>query len=88
MGDTIKQFLFAIVIVGIFICGGRLVRMSANNVSVKAYVEDKLVFTGKLYEIKVDSTGATTKLIINNGFLYMFAENYYVSKNIKVEGNK
>jgi hypothetical protein len=59
-----------------------------ENVPTKCYVENKLVYDGVSAGLSVSSIGYTTKVIIKCGFLYMFPKKYYVSKDVKVVGEK
>lgn len=59
-----------------------------DSVPAKCFVDGNLVFDGISACIDVKSTGATTRVDISSGFLCMFPNKYYVSKNVKLEGKK
>lgn len=59
-----------------------------DNVPTNAYVEGKKVYHGPSCGIVVSSSGSTTTIQINSGFLYMFPQKYYTSRNITIEAIK
>jgi len=59
-----------------------------DNVPVKCFVNDKLVYDGKSAGINIDTSGANTTVCVKGGFLYFFPQKYYVSPNVKLEGVK
>lgn len=59
-----------------------------NVVPIKAYVDNKLVYEGKSGCLSVASTGRTTALTVNGGFLCLYPQKEYVSDNVHIEGVK
>jgi hypothetical protein len=83
-----KMAIATIIIFSALIFGVRGVEMAVNNVPVKVWVEDKLVFEGPSYCVEVSSGGYTTSVKISGGFLSWIPQKYYTSKSVKVEGVK
>ena len=59
-----------------------------QNVPVKCWVDDKLVFDGRSACIDVGSSGANTNVMVKGGWYCQFPIAHYVSKNVKLEGSK
>ncbi len=86
---AIVMILVAILFIGFLFFGMTYVEIKyINNVPVKCYVQDNLVYEGTSAAIGVSSSGDTTTLKINSGFLYLFPKKLYTGQGIKVEGKK
>lgn len=59
-----------------------------DNVPVRCFVDDKLVFDGRSACIDVESSGSTTKVSISGGLMCIWPKEYYVSNNVRLEGVK
>lgn len=92
MDNLIKGiFVFvSITVVGIFGLGSfvGVVSMLLDNVPVTIKVDGKEVYSGPSYAAEIESSGATTKVKISGGYLYLFPKAYYVSNHVEVVGKK
>lgn len=59
-----------------------------DNVPTKVLVDGSLVYEGPSVGVVIDSSGANTTVSVKGGFLYMFPQKYYVSKDVKLIGEK
>lgn len=78
----------AMLIIGIAV-GGQFININFfDNVPVTCYVDGKKVYQGTSAGINVDSSGASTTVRINGGFMYFFPKEYYVSNKVEMKGSK
>ncbi len=59
-----------------------------DHVPTKCWVDGQLVFDGRSACIDIVSSGAATKVIIRRGLFCVVPDEYYVSKDVKLEGVK
>ena len=59
-----------------------------DNIPIVVKVDGKTVYEGTSAGASVGSSGATTRVSIRGGFLYLFPKAYYVSHNVEVVGVK
>jgi hypothetical protein len=62
--------------------------LKIDNVPVIVKVNDKIVYSGTSGCVYVKSSGDTTFVTINGGFLCLFPKEYYVGRGIKMEGKR
>ena len=55
---------------------------------VKCWINNKLIYEGKAACISTHSEGANTSVQINGGFMCLFPQQYYVAKDIRLEGKR
>lgn len=56
-----------------------------DNIPSKVYVDDKLVYQGSSAGFNIHSSGYATTVTVDGGFLYIFPQAVYTSKNVRVE---
>lgn len=90
--DDLKAFgCIGAIILGIFlVVSWTIISISyhVNNVPIKCWVDDKLIYDGRSACIDVQSGGRTTIVNIKGGWYCQFPKAHYVSDNVKLEGSK
>lgn len=96
MEDTleliIKLFVCGVIIVAVLLgiilpCQWYTINFVDNIPSV-VIVDGKEVYRGTSAGFNVQSSGYATTVVINGGFMYMFPQKVYTSKDVKIEGSK
>lgn len=82
-----KDLLLVLAIVFSFIWGIAALRYRIDQVPVRVYVEDKLVYSGRSACVDVKSTGATTRVDVLGGPYCLLPKAYYVSQDVRLESN-
>ena len=87
--DFIKFLVIGIVVLGsatmVFLIGVQGLSLAFfDNVRMSVLVDGKTVFKGLSGCVQVKSTGATTRVDVGGGFLCLFPQAYYVSKDVKI----
>ena len=59
-----------------------------DNIPSVVMVDGKEVYSGTSAGFDTESNGYATKVIIKGGFLYLFPQKVYVSKDVVVKGEK
>ena len=59
-----------------------------DNIPSEVYVDQKLVYKGISAGFSSDSQGYATKVVIKGGWLYLFPQKVYVSKDVVIKGEK
>lgn len=59
-----------------------------DNVPVKVYKDDQLIYSGVSACVQVQSSGDTTSIRLGRGLWCLLPKAYYTGKNIRVEGSK
>lgn len=82
-------------IIGTVICGLIVIILAIkcigyhlDNVPVKVYKDDQLIYAGVSACVRVQSSGDTTSMRLGRGLWCLLPKAYYTGKNIRVEGSK
>lgn len=91
MEDLITEMgivFLVFVAIGVVTLNVIYVHNKMDNVPVTVKYQNKIVFTGPSCAVHVGSTGDTTTVQINNGFLYLIPQKIYSGKGIEIVGEK
>lgn len=59
-----------------------------DNIPSQVFVDGKLIYEGSSAGFNIESGGYTTTVTIYGGFLYLFPQQTYTSKDVVVIGSK
>ena len=89
--DISEIIIFAVIVI-IFILIVFMIRVVEinyfDNVPSVVMVDGKEVYKGTSAGFDTESNGYATKVVIKSGFLYLFPQKVYVSKDVEVIGTK
>lgn len=66
----------------------QFININFQNIPVKCYVDNTLIYDGISAGIETKTNGAMTDVTISGGFLYLFPKARYISSNVKLVGDK
>lgn len=85
---TIGILILATALFGLVSIGQWFNITFVDNVPVKVFVDGNMIYEGTSAGVATDSNGYATKVTITGGYLYLFPQKYYVSKDVEVRGEK
>lgn len=83
--DFFVPILFLIGIIAILLWGIIAIHYHVNNVHLKVFVEERLVYDGRSACVDVSSAGYATSVGIYGGWYCSFPKEKYTAKDVRVE---